>query len=68
MTTHQGGEAQLPFHDDAALFPLMEEEELRALADDILAHGQRNPARRHQGKIIDGRNRVLACHLAEART
>jgi hypothetical protein len=64
MTTHQRGEAQLPFHDDAALFPLMEEEELRSLADDILAHGQRNPARRYNGKIIDGRNRVLACDLA----
>jgi hypothetical protein len=64
MTTHKGGRAELPFHDDAALFPLMEEEELRALADDILAHGQRNPARRYKGKIIDGRNRVLACDLA----
>src|SRR5438105_14319534 len=62
--THEHGEDEVRFHEDAALFPLMDEEALVALAQDIRAHGQRRPISRHQGVIIDGRNRYLACRRA----
>ena len=50
------------FHDAANLFPLMDEPALAELADDIVEHGLREPIWRHRdGRIIDGRNRWLAC-------
>jgi hypothetical protein len=56
------------FHPVADLFPLMADDELRALADDIRANGQREPAWLWQGKIIDGRNRYRACVLEGRET
>jgi N6-adenosine-specific RNA methylase IME4 len=53
-----------PVHPAAAIFPLMGEAELRALADDIKANGQREPIVFLDGKLLDGRNRWLACELA----
>jgi ParB-like chromosome segregation protein Spo0J len=64
MATHEPGEDEVPFPEDAALFPLRDEEALEALAQDIRAHGQRRPISRRQGAIIDGRNRYLACRRA----
>jgi N6-adenosine-specific RNA methylase IME4/plasmid stability protein len=60
----------LPPHPAAALFPLMPEAELRALADDIRAHGLAEPVVVHHGQVVDGRNRIAACSMAgvEART
>lgn len=52
-------------HECADLFPYMEERELHALADDIQKHGQQEPIKCVDGKIIDGRNRFMACTLAE---
>ena len=50
------------FHPAANLFPLMEESALGELAADIAAYGLREPIWRHRdGRIIDGRNRWLAC-------
>lgn len=50
------------FHPAANLFPLMEESALGELAADIAAYGLREPIwRHHDGRIIDGRNRWLAC-------
>jgi ParB-like chromosome segregation protein Spo0J len=50
------------FHPAANLFPLMREEAMVTLAADIAAHGLREPIMRHKdGRIIDGRNRWLAC-------
>ena len=52
------------FHKIAALLPLMSAEELAELASDIKEHGLRNPILTHEGQIIDGRNRFLACRQA----
>lgn len=48
-------------HPAAALFPMMTEAELRDLADDIEKNGLREPIQLLQGKILDGRNRFVAC-------
>lgn len=50
-------------HEDATIFPLLEGEELDALARDIQAHGLIEPILTFEGKIIDGRNRLRACEL-----
>ena len=54
---------QLEPHPLAALFPPIPDDELQALADDIRAHGQREPVLTYEGKILDGWNRVRACRL-----
>lgn len=51
----------LPFHEAAAIFPLMEGEAFEQLKADIKAHGLRVPVWTYQGKVIDGRNRYRAC-------
>jgi hypothetical protein len=48
----------------AALFPMLSEGDLRALADDIRENGQHEPAVMFDGQILDGRNRIAACELA----
>jgi hypothetical protein len=54
----------MPFHPLAELFPLPSEDELRAMADDIAAHGLREPIVTLEGQILDGRCRYLACKMA----
>jgi hypothetical protein len=52
-------------HPAPGLFPLLDDAELRVLADDIKAHGLLHPiARDASGLILDGRNRLRACKLA----
>ena len=53
-------------HPAADAFPLLTEDELSALAADILEHGQRVPVLLQRGEdgvdvVVDGRNRLLAC-------
>lgn len=48
-------------HPAADLFPLMGDDELRQLAGDIQEHGQHEAIVMHDGLILDGRNRWLAC-------
>jgi hypothetical protein len=51
----------LPFHEVANLFPLIEGKEFEQLKADIKEHGQRLPVWTYRGRIIDGRNRYRAC-------
>jgi ParB-like nuclease domain len=51
-------------HSTAATFPMMTDEYLDELAADIKEHGLRDPIVLHEGKIIDGRNRLEGCHRA----
>ena len=54
------------WHAALSLFPEMEEEELRGLAADIRANGLLNPIVLAGKKVLDGRNRLLACKVADA--
>jgi len=48
------------FHELAKIFPLINDEELRELAEDIKKQGLIYPITIYEGKILDGRNRWLA--------
>ena len=49
------------FHDLANIFPMLAGDEAKARAHDILEHGLREPITLLEGKILDGRNRYIAC-------
>jgi ParB family chromosome partitioning protein len=51
-------------HPACALFPMMDADALEKLAEDIRAHGLRHPVILHDGKVLDGRNRLEACGRA----
>lgn len=53
------------FHEVANIFPMMSAEEHKALVDDIKQNGLIEPIWLHFGKIIDGRNRYMACIEAD---
>ena len=57
-------EAAIPIHPAADIFPMMPEAALDELADDIKANGLQHPIVRHDGQVIDGRNRLKACQKA----
>lgn len=48
-------------HPAAELFPLMSDDELAGLIQDIRENGQREAATFWNGQLIDGRNRATAC-------
>lgn len=53
------------FHPVANIWPMMSADDLQDLADDIKTNGLHYAIWRHRdGRIIDGRNRWLACDLA----
>jgi hypothetical protein len=45
-------------------FPLGDTADLEALADDLVANGQRFPILRYEGQLVDGRRRDVACRWA----
>src|ERR1700739_141478 len=52
------------FHDLGNTFPMLAGDEAKALARDIREHGLREPITLLDGKILDGRNRYVACREA----
>jgi hypothetical protein len=57
----------MKFHSYAEIFPLLEDDEIDALADDIKENGLRHVISLYKGKILDGRNRFLACQKAKVK-
>jgi len=59
---------ELPVHPDAAIYPMLPEDEMQELADSISEHGQMYPViiGNHDDELhlIDGRNRLAACKIA----
>lgn len=53
-----------PVHPAAELFPMMSTAELTDLADDIRRNGLRHPVVMFGPRILDGRNRWMACGMA----
>ena len=53
------------WHEWSNLFPLLPPEELRGLSHDIRTHGLQNDIVLLDGKVLDGRNRLLACRMAD---
>ena len=56
---------EIPFHALANIFPLLDGEDFQKLADDVGAHGLREPVVLYEGAILDGRNRYRACKAAD---
>jgi N6-adenosine-specific RNA methylase IME4 len=54
-------EERLAFHEYADIFPMLPLEELDTLAADIAANGLLEPITLYEGKVLDGRNRYVAC-------
>jgi ParB-like chromosome segregation protein Spo0J len=55
----------LVVHPYADAFPMMSDDKLDALADDIKVNGLLHPIIRDKdGRLVDGRNRLAACKRA----
>lgn len=54
---------QMEFHEASMIFPMLDDDDLMSLAGDIEKNGQREPCLVSSGKILDGRNRWMACML-----
>jgi len=51
------------FHEAANIFPMLPDDELQSLAEDIKTNGLQVPIELLDDKIIDGRNRYRACQI-----
>jgi N6-adenosine-specific RNA methylase IME4 len=59
-------EVRPPAHPVAAMFPMLGGQELQELADDIAGQGLLHPVvLDDQGRVLDGRNRLEACKIAQ---
>ena len=52
---------RLKHHPAADVFPMMDDERMQELQEDIRKYGQMEPITICDGKILDGRNRYAAC-------
>jgi hypothetical protein len=53
-------------HPAAAIFPMLPDDELAELAESIKTNGLLEPiVLDHDGRLVDGRNRLAACRIAE---
>lgn len=57
----------MKFHPYSEIFPLIEGADFEALVDDIKTHGLREKIWLYEEKVLDGRNRFLACQKAKIR-
>jgi hypothetical protein len=57
----------MPVHPLCDLFPLMNGSDLGCLEGDLLENGLINPIVVHEGQLVDGRNRLLACKSAHVK-
>lgn len=55
----------MKFHPYAEIFPLFDDADFDDLVADIKAHGLREPIWLYEGKVLDGRNRFMACKAAK---
>jgi ParB-like chromosome segregation protein Spo0J len=51
-------------HRFADIFPMLPDDELQELAENIKARGLQEPITLYDGQILDGRNRYAACKIA----
>lgn len=54
----------MEWHEAACIFPMMDEERLNELVEDIKENGQQVEIELYDNKILDGRNRYRACMVA----
>ncbi len=59
MTEHN-----ITIHEVSKVFPLLNDEDLQRLVEDIRKNGLREAIVTHNGAVIDGQNRLRACKLA----
>jgi hypothetical protein len=57
----------MKFHPFSEVFPLLEGDDFAALVADIKAHGLQEKIWQYGGKVLDGRNRFLACQKAKVK-
>ena len=65
--THRNGQPRSrhpKYHPLCLLFPRLGDDELQELAEDIRQNGLENDMVTLDGKILDGRNRHVACEIA----
>jgi hypothetical protein len=55
---------EYPLHPYCAMFPKASDSEIEAMAENIRKNGQHEPINLLMGKILEGRNRELACKKA----
>ncbi len=55
---------ELKIHPIADAFPMLQEDDIQSMAEDIRTNGQATAIALYQGMILDGRNRYRACQIA----